>query len=104
MSSNRPAPPMSSIALLYDDDAYVETAQHPRRDMGERASGLMGRQVAGKEFLDAFLSHGSWTDLVALVRDRASAETLARLCREHPSSRSKQRRLRFVDEHRFHEE
>src|SRR6516165_6913497 len=58
------------IALFYDDDAYVETLRRSPRQPGEgRPFGLMGRQVAGKEFLKAFLDHGSWTELVALVRD-----------------------------------
>jgi hypothetical protein len=37
-----------AVALIYDDDAYVEA--------GGGASGQMGRQVAGRSFLDAYLT------------------------------------------------
>src|SRR5262245_33305847 len=67
------------IALLYDDDAYVETLDRPQKAQGSGPMGLMGRQVAGKEFLDAYLEHGRWNDLVALVRNQASADSLVRL-------------------------
>ena len=45
------------IALYFDPDAYTET--HGRGAAVEGTPrGLMGRQVAGKEFLDAYLAHG----------------------------------------------
>src|SRR5260370_665332 len=47
----KPAP----AALVYDDSAYLETLQRPS-DAGTRGPhGLMGRQVAGHEVLDALL-------------------------------------------------
>jgi glycosyltransferase involved in cell wall biosynthesis len=64
--------------------------------------GLMGRQVVGKEFLDAYLAHGTWTDLVAVVQRRESVESLSKLCQQHPSSRTKERRLVAIDERQFH--
>ncbi len=86
--------------LLYDDDAYVE--QVTPRGTGASVRGLMGRQVAGKEFLDAYLTHGSWENLAALVRSPAAAASLLRLCREHPSSQGRVRGLRVVEEAHFH--
>ncbi len=93
---------LRALSLLYDDDAYVETVRAPGRAGGGRPLGLMGRQVAGREFLRACLDHGSWTELVALVRDRRSAESLKELWRAK-SWRPHERRLRIVDERQFHE-
>lgn len=94
MSSSLP------IALLYDNDGYVEALPASTQDSNR---GLMGRQVAGKEFLDAYLNHGSWNELVALVRNEQSADRLVRYCQEHPSTKRRPRQLRVLDEHRFHE-
>ena len=89
------------IAMLYDDDAYLEL---PDRRLGrsDRRKGLWGRHVAGKEFLDAFLYHGTWQELVAVVRNRSSRESIIDRCRNHPSSRDQTRRLQIVDEKDFH--
>src|SRR5688500_7026943 len=76
---------VNRAAFLYDDDAYVETIARPQRAKAGGPVGLMGRQVAGKEFLDAYLTHGRWTELVAMVRTRASADSLARLWQTHPA-------------------
>ena len=43
------------VALLYDDDGYVETPPG-----AEARGGPIGRQVAGKEFLDAFVFRRSF--------------------------------------------
>jgi glycosyltransferase involved in cell wall biosynthesis len=93
--------PTTSICLLYDDDGYVEQPGTPLQK-GETRAGLIGRQVAGKEFLDAYLSYGSWTELVALVRNPASAQSLLHLCQNHPSSRNRRRGLKIVEEREFH--
>ena len=98
---------MSPIALLYDDDAYVEPPPGVSAwPDGERPGvrGLMGRQVAGREFLDAYLSHGDWNQVVGLVRRQGALESLAKFCREHPSSQNRARRLRVVEEQRFHDD
>jgi glycosyltransferase involved in cell wall biosynthesis len=86
--------PGGAVSLLYDDSAYVEAAGRPREPAGEGPAGLVGRQVAGREFLDAFFAHGSWTDLTAVVYNQASADSLARYFQAHPSAGS--RRLRVV--------
>ncbi|HUG93067.1 MAG TPA: glycosyltransferase family 4 protein, partial [Planctomycetaceae bacterium] len=62
----------------------------------EMPAGLMGRQVAGKEFLDAYLTHGDWDEVVALVPNAASAESFKQTCLSHPSSRDRQRRLQIA--------
>jgi glycosyltransferase involved in cell wall biosynthesis len=91
------------VALYYDDDAYVEMLARPARVAPEAPLGLMGRQVAGKEFLDAYLQHGSWSELVAVVRNQANAASLLRFCQEHPSSRTRRRSLQVVTEGDFHQ-
>jgi glycosyltransferase involved in cell wall biosynthesis len=97
------AEPLRTIALYYDDDAYVESRRAQGRSLGDdRPVGLMGRQVAGREFLRAFLDHGSWTELIALVRDHRSAESLRLQWREKSWSRQA-RSLRIADERQFHD-
>ena len=91
------------VALFYDDDAYVETIERPARLGKGKPVGLMGRQVAGKEFLDAYLSHGSWTELAAVTTNEAATQSLYQFCHDHPSSRG-QRRVLFPYELKdFHE-
>lgn len=91
----------NNVALLYDDDAFVEKLR-PASAAGGGPLGLMGRQVAGKEFLDAYLTHGTWDRLVALVKARSRADGLVKLCKEHPSSRAKKRALKIVETSEFH--
>jgi len=82
------------VALVYDDDAYVEA--------GGGAPGLMGRQVAGRSFLDAYLSHGTFSELAALVRQRASAASLVQFWRDHPATRTDSRTLLVIETGDFH--
>ena len=93
-----------SIALYYDDSAYRETLELAGAQKAGQPAGLMGRQVAGKEFLDAYLSHGDWAELFALVPNAASEQSIAEFCRSHPSSRDRQRRLRVIPRGRFFED
>jgi glycosyltransferase involved in cell wall biosynthesis len=93
-------PTADRIALLYDDDGYVETPGRPLGPGVASRTGLIGRQVAGKEFLDAYLSDGTFETLVALVRNQPSADTLRRSFREHPGPRGR-RDLRVVHDHDF---
>jgi D-inositol-3-phosphate glycosyltransferase len=76
------------VALVYDDDAYVEA--------GGAAHGLMGRQVAGRSFLEALLRHGSFSELAALVRARESAASLVQLWRDHSTAAPQKRTLRLI--------
>lgn len=95
-SMHTPAGP--NVALYFDPDGYVEPAHVPD---ASAATGLMGRHVAGKEFLDAYLAHGTWDALAAVVRGRDRAAPLVELCRAHPSARAKRRRLQIVEEGEF---
>lgn len=91
-------PPTARTALYYDDDAYVETRRPATA--GEQ-TGVMGRRVAGKEFLSAYLAHGTWSTLTAIVPDDRSRRSLYQACQLHPSSRSQQRRLKILEVERF---
>lgn len=91
--------PGPNVALYFDPDGYVEPVHGAPTSTG--AGGLMGRHVAGKEFLDAYLAHGRWDALTAVVRGRDRADPLVELCRTHPSSRDKRRRLHLVEESEF---
>lgn len=94
----------SNVAIVYDDEAYQEVLTSRGRQRPGQAAGLMGRQVAGKEFLDAYLTHGSWDELLALTRGAASSQSLVELCRKHPSSRTRERRLRMFSATEFSEQ
>ena len=82
------------VTLVYDDDAYVEA--------GGGAPGLMGRQVAGRSFLEAYLGHGTFSELAALVRQRPSAASLVQLWRDHSSKWTDARTLRVLESGEFH--
>ncbi len=82
------------IALVYDDDAYVEA--------GGAALGLMGRQVAGRSFLQALLSHGSFSEMAALVPERDSAASLLQVWRDHPATGTRSRTLRVIERGQLH--
>src|SRR5947209_13342329 len=92
-SMTRPA------ALYFDPDAYTEA--HKQAGVPSGPAGLMGRQVAGKEFLDAYLAHARSDTLTAVVRSKEKAEVLARIVREHPASRQRPRKLRVHLEGQF---
>ena len=85
-----------NVALYFDPDGYIEPPRPTAPPNG--SGGLMGRHVAGKEFLDAYFTHGGWDALTAVVRSRDRVEPLVELCRTHPSSRAKRRRLQIVVE------
>ena len=92
--------PTTDVALYFDPDGFVEQLGPAKPGSGGPA-GLMGRQVAGKEFLDAYLAHGTWSALTAVVRSRDRGGPLVEVCKAHPSSRGKERRIRFVEEAAF---
>lgn len=93
---------MSSTALLYDDGAYVEVTGNPDGGSPVAPAGIVGRQVAGREFLEAYLRHGTWSDLVAVVENAPSRRSLLQLFASHPAAQASGRSLRIVPEQRFH--
>ncbi|MBX9627066.1 MAG: glycosyltransferase family 4 protein [Gemmataceae bacterium] len=91
---------MTALGLLYDDDGYVEVAGRPLGGDATRA-GLLGRQVAGQEFLGALFAHGTWEQLVALVRNQVSADTLGRYFARRTAADPRTRGLRLVPDEAF---
>jgi D-inositol-3-phosphate glycosyltransferase len=89
------------VALYFDPDGYVELLGPPANRPAGGPIGLMGRQVAGKEFLDAYLSHGASDSLTAVVRAANRAGPLRRECEAHPSSRRRRRSLRVLTEPQY---
>lgn len=83
------------LALYFDTGGYVETVKRTAPGAGG-PMGLMGRQVAGKEFLDAFLQHSSHDDLVVVAPNRANADAWKQLYEQHPASRTHPRRWQAI--------
>jgi glycosyltransferase involved in cell wall biosynthesis len=91
-----------TIALLYDDGAYVETLKAPAGQGGGGPMGLMGRQVAGKAFLEALLAHGRASQYVAVTFNAPSANSFAKLCATHPAPAVRNRHYHVADIQHFH--
>jgi glycosyltransferase involved in cell wall biosynthesis len=87
------------LGLLYDDDGYVVSPGVPLGPGAASRTGLVGRQVAGNEFLNAVFAHGTWARLVALVRNPTSAATLKEYF--HKKSAGRTRELRLVADDAF---
>ena len=87
-----------SPALLYDDSAYRELVRRQAAS-GEQPLGLVGRQVAGHEFLKAYLTHGEYDTLLGVVFNQASAASLAERCQQH--ARAGRRPPRVIEVDRF---
>lgn len=92
---------MTALSLLYDDDGYVEVAGRPLAAGDGTRAGLLGRQVAGQEFLNALFAHGTWDELVALVRNQPSADTLGRYFERRTAADRRPRGLRLVPDEAF---
>src|SRR5688572_30961763 len=88
-----------AVAFFLDADAYVET--RGKAATGSGPAGLMGRQVAGKEFLDAYLTHGRASTLTAVVRTPDRADPLRQIVRSHPSGKDRSWDVRVVAEPEF---
>src|SRR5262245_43777031 len=91
--------PGPRVAFLYDDSAYVEKIQVTAPTAAGTPAGLMGRQVAGREFIEAFFKHGSWDDAVAVVYNQPSVQSLTSLCQ---SVTGRKRNVQVVDGRHFH--
>jgi glycosyltransferase involved in cell wall biosynthesis len=94
-------PASDYLALLYDADAYEEVLRRAPEQAAGGAMGLMGRQVAGRAFLEAYLTHGTRTQLTAVVTGSESSESLTRCWKNHAASHSGRWSLALVEQHRF---
>ena len=93
-----PAP----VGLYYDESVYAERAVGPRSAGVVSPVGPSGRPVAGRGFLDAYLSHGAADGLVAFVSSAAAGKAAAGYCQSHPVTAFKGRRVEVVEEQAFH--
>src|SRR4030095_14774195 len=99
-TASTPGP--DSVALLYDDGAYVETLKAPAGQAATGPMGLMGRQVAGKAFLEALLAHARAPQSVAGPRNPPSATSSPNLCQTPPAPAVRNRRYQVADVQHFH--
>lgn len=74
-----PAMPLNArVAIYFDEDGYVETSD--RKVNKDVVGGPMGRHVAGKEFLNAYMRLGRANEFYALARTPANGNLLVELC------------------------
>ncbi len=85
-----------NVALVYDDDAYLEHGGQSATPAGHKQGGLFGRHVANSEFLNAWLSFGDWQQMVGVVANQASGQSLAQRFSALSNRNSQQRRLEIV--------
>lgn len=74
--------PHAATLFYYDESGYVETQQRPAQPRPGEPLGLMGRQVAGKAFLDAYLRHGTADTLRGLTTNSVAARALQHTVRQ----------------------
>jgi glycosyltransferase involved in cell wall biosynthesis len=94
---------LARLGLVFDQDAYVEFPQDSPAAPAGASKILYGRRVAGKEFLEAILNYGTWSELIALTYRDSSTAALRQLWQAHPTIHTRSRRLHLVEERHFHE-
>jgi glycosyltransferase involved in cell wall biosynthesis len=92
-----------SVALLYENDAHLEPQWQGPATEPKPADGVFGRHVANSEFLGAWLDHGRWERLLALVANQASAASIRARFDAYSNERGAGRRLEIVPLSSFHE-
>lgn len=87
------------LALLYTDQAYKE------RDRVQEQSHLklMGRHVAGMEFLDSYLQVGTWRELTFLLMNAGVADSVVDMWKRQTKGRPAGGRLRLSRMDSFHQ-
>lgn len=88
------------LGLYFDPDGYVELTSGTK-NIQSQAVGLMGRQVAGKEFLDALLKYSTHSAIEAVCRSTELGEPLREIAKAHPSATEKPRQIRVTPEAEF---
>lgn len=88
------------VGLVFENDAHVEP---PWPGPAGAADGVFGRHVANSEFLRAWLHHGRWERLLAVVATQASAESISALYEAETRARKGEGRLEVTPLSSFHE-
>lgn len=90
------------VGFIYENDAHIEPSHQPSNGQAP-VDGVFGRHVANSEFLSAWLAHGEWSRLLAVVANAGSAQSLHARFGAHPRGAASQRPLEVVPLQRFHE-
>ena len=90
------------VGLVYENDAHLEPKWQAAAAGPKSPDGVFGRHVANSEFLEAWLSHGRWERLLAVVGTQTSAESISARFNAHPRGRGSNR-LEVVPLSSFHE-
>lgn len=69
-----------SLAIYYRRESYRETLAIGARPVAGGALGLMGREVASANFLNALLRHGTWSRLDVLHESEADRPAITSTC------------------------
>lgn len=94
--------PLVPTAIYYGDDGFVESAPVVSKGRRRDAGGPVGRRVAGKEFLLAYLRYARTEPLYGLVRDRHQARSLAEFCAD-PKASPTPRTMHVLPMRNFHQ-
>src|SRR5687767_8974158 len=84
--------------LVYDSSAYQISVQKSQGSRTGLPTGHLDRQVTAKAFIDTLLSFGTWTELVAVVRNRTSLQAVQQLFKGCLYLQLKKRQARVVRE------
>lgn len=93
-----------TVTLLYDDDGYVETTKPVAGRAGSSVFGLMGRQVAGKAFLEGLLTYGRSGEYVGLIGNQPSEKSFHHFCQTCGPADGRARKYRTVNQGQFHKQ
>jgi len=87
-----------SLAIQFSAAAYTETLARPvvQKSPGRTPQGLMGREVASREFLIALLQHGEGNRLEALLASQADRVSFSSHCHHYLAKTQQRRHVRIV--------
>jgi glycosyltransferase involved in cell wall biosynthesis len=84
----------SNVSFIYDTDAFV--GSDIVQPGGQTKTGLFGRHVANREFLDAWLRHGTWRSMIGVVTNQHSGNSLAAQFNEYARLKTAPRELEIM--------
>ncbi len=87
--------PAQPLGIYFRNEAYSETTSLRSGDP-LRPQGLMGREVASHNFLQALLKHGNWSVLEAILNSEADRSVFTEACKRSLSDSAVPRRVRIT--------